>query len=77
MDIALLVKAVIMGLVEGLTKFLPTSPTGHLVLAGALLGFHDDKAQVVDRAIPTGAVFAVILVYWQKNRDTVVALPSA
>ncbi|MEO8119205.1 MAG: undecaprenyl-diphosphate phosphatase [Rhodoferax sp.] len=77
MDIALLVKAAIMGIVEGLTEFLPISSTGHLILAGALLGFDDEKAKVFDIAIQTGAIFAVILVYWQKLRDTVVALPSS
>ncbi|MES2360272.1 MAG: undecaprenyl-diphosphate phosphatase [Pseudomonadota bacterium] len=76
MDITLLIKAAIMGIVEGLTEFLPISSTGHLILAGALLGFDDDKAKVFDIAIQTGAIFAVILVYWQKIRDTLVALPT-
>ena len=76
MDIALLIKAVIMGVVEGLTEFLPISSTGHLILAGALLGFDDDKAKVFDIAIQTGAIFAVILVYWQKIRTTLVDLPT-
>jgi undecaprenyl-diphosphatase len=76
-DIELLIKAAIMGLVEGITEFLPISSTGHLILAGALLGFDDEKAKVFDIAIQTGAIFAVILVYWQKIRDTVVALPSS
>lgn len=76
MDIVLLIKAAIMGVVEGLTEFLPISSTGHLILAGTLLGFDDEKAKVFDIAIQTGAIFAVILVYWQKIRDTVLALPS-
>ncbi len=76
MDITLLIKAAIMGIVEGLTEFLPISSTGHLILAGALLGFDDEKAKVFDIAIQTGAIFAVILVYWQKIRETVVALPT-
>ena len=76
MDIALLIKAVVMGIVEGLTEFLPISSTGHLILAGALLGFDDDKAKVFDIAIQTGAIFAVILVYWQKIRTTLVELPT-
>ncbi|MDO8318214.1 undecaprenyl-diphosphate phosphatase [Rhodoferax sp.] len=76
MDIVLLIKAAIMGVVEGMTEFLPISSTGHLILAGALLGFDDDKAKVFDIAIQTGAIFAVILVYWQKIRDTVLALPT-
>jgi len=76
MDVVLLIKATVMGLVEGLTEFLPISSTGHLILAGALLGFDDEKAKVFDIAIQTGAIFAVILVYWQKIRDTIVALPT-
>ena len=75
MDAVLLVKAAIMGVVEGLTEFLPISSTGHLILAGALLGMDDAKAKVFDIAIQTGAIFAVILVYWQKIHSTVVALP--
>ena len=76
MDITLLIKAAIMGVVEGLTEFLPISSTGHLILAGALLGFDDEKAKVFDIAIQTGAIFAVILVYWQKIRATLIALPT-
>ncbi len=77
MDITLLLKAALMGIVEGLTEFLPISSTGHLILAGALLGFDDDKAKVFDIAIQTGAIFAVIMVYWQKIKDTVVTLPTS
>ena len=76
MDISLLIKAAIMGIVEGLTEFLPISSTGHLILAGSLLGFDDDKAKVFDIAIQTGAIFAVILVYWQKISSTVRDLPT-
>jgi len=75
-DTVLLLKAAIMGVVEGLTEFLPISSTGHLILAGALLGMDDDKAKVFDIAIQTGAIFAVVLVYWQKIRETLVALPT-
>jgi len=74
-DIVLLAKAAIMGIVEGLTEFLPISSTGHLILAGSLLGFDDDKAKVFDIAIQTGAIFAVVLVFWHKIHSTVVALP--
>lgn len=76
MDVVLLVKAAVMGIVEGLTEFLPISSTGHLILAGSLLGFHDEKAKVFDIAIQTGAILAVIIVYWAKIRDTLVALPT-
>ena len=70
LDIALWVKAAIMGIVEGLTEFLPVSSTGHLILAGSLLDFTGDKIKVFEIAIQTGAIFAVILVYWQRLRDT-------
>jgi len=75
-DLTLLLKAAVMGVVEGLTEFLPISSTGHLILAGALLGFDDEKAKVFDIAIQTGAILAVIIVYWQKISSTVVALPT-
>ena len=65
-----------MGVVEGLTEFLPVSSTGHLILTGALLGFDDDKSKVFDIAIQSGAIFAVILVYWQKISSTLMALPT-
>ena len=77
MDSLLLLKAAVMGLVEGLTEFLPISSTGHLILAGALLGFDDDKAKVFDIAIQTGAILAVIIVYWQKISSTIKALPHS
>ena len=76
MDFMLLLKAAVMGIVEGLTEFLPISSTGHLILAGALLGFDDEKAKVFDIAIQTGAILAVIIVYWEKISSTVVALPT-
>jgi undecaprenyl-diphosphatase len=76
-DVILLVKAAIMGLVEGFTEFLPISSTGHLILTGALLGFDDEKSKVFDVAIQSGAIFAVVLVYWQKISSTLFNLPSS
>ena len=77
MDIVLLLKAAVMGVVEGLTEFLPISSTGHLILAGDLMNFLDkDKRSVFEISIQTGAIFAVILVYWQKIRTTLMDLPT-
>jgi undecaprenyl-diphosphatase len=71
-----LAKAAAMGVVEGLTEFLPISSTGHLILAASLLGLTGDTVKVFEIAIQTGAILAVILVYWQKIRSTLVSLPS-
>jgi undecaprenyl-diphosphatase len=76
LDILLLTKAAIMGVVEGLTEFLPISSTGHLILAASLLDFTGEKVKVFDIAIQTGAIFAVILVYWQRLRETAAGLGS-
>ena len=76
MDFMLLIKAAIMGVVEGLTEFLPISSTGHLILAGSLLDFTGDMAKVFEIAIQTGAIFAVMIVYWQRIRETIVGLPT-
>jgi undecaprenyl-diphosphatase len=75
-DIVLLVKAAIMGIVEGLTEFLPVSSTGHLILAGTLLKFQGSAVETFEIAIQTGAILAVVIVYWQKIRETLVALPT-
>jgi len=75
-DFIVLLKAAVMGVVEGLTEFLPISSTGHLILAGPLLGFEDEKAKVFDIAIQTGAILAVVIVYWHKIAGTIVALPT-
>jgi undecaprenyl-diphosphatase len=73
----MLAKAAVMGIVEGLTEFLPISSTGHLILAGSLLGFSDDKSKVFDIAIQTGAIFAVMIVYAQRLRETLAGLSSS
>ena len=56
----LLLKAAILGTVEGLTEFLPISSTGHLILTASLLGFTGDKAKLFEVAIQTGAMLSVI-----------------
>lgn len=76
MDIAVLVKALIMGVVEGLTEFLPISSTGHLIIVGQLLGFNDDKAKVFDIVIQSGAMLAIVWEYRTRFTSVLTRLPT-
>lgn len=76
MDIALLIKAAIMGVVEGLTEFLPISSTGHLILTAALLDMPGEKIKLFEVVIQTGAIMAIVSLYFAKLWQTLVALPT-
>ena len=76
MDILLLVKAFILGLVEGATEFLPISSTGHLIIVGDLLNFNDDKGKVFEIVIQLAAIFAVCWEYRTKLIDTALHITS-
>lgn len=70
MDIILLLKAFILGLVEGATEFLPISSTGHLIIVGDLLHFNDDKGKVFEIVIQLAAILAVCWEFRLKLVDT-------
>jgi undecaprenyl-diphosphatase len=72
----LLLKAAVMGLVEGLTEFLPISSTGHLILTASLLNWHGEKVKVFEVVIQTGAIMAIMSLYAQRLWQTVLGLPS-
>jgi undecaprenyl-diphosphatase len=76
MDLLLLLKALILGVVEGLTEFLPISSTGHLIIASQLLGFHDEKGKVFELAIQTGAMLAVVWEYRARFAHALVGVRS-
>jgi undecaprenyl-diphosphatase len=74
LDVTLLIKAALMGIVEGLTEFLPVSSTGHLILAGSLLDFTGETAKVFEIAIQTGAMFAVMWQYRERLSSTLTGI---
>jgi undecaprenyl-diphosphatase len=76
LDGIVLAKAAVMGIVEGLTEFLPISSTGHLILAASLLDFTGESAKVFEVAIQTGAMLAVIWEYRERLLRTVRGLGS-
>ena len=66
MDIILLLKAAILGIVEGLTEFLPISSTGHLIVVGSLLDFNDERGKLFEIVIQSAAILAVMWEYRAK-----------
>lgn len=65
-DIHHLFTAIILGIVEGLTEFLPVSSTGHMIIVGNLLGFEGQTAKTFEVVIQLGSILAVIVIFWRR-----------
>src|SRR5580765_1978428 len=76
MALPLLVKALILGIVEGVTEFLPVSSTGHLILVGDLLDFNTEKGKLFEIVIQCGAILAIVWEYRAKLISVVTRLPE-
>lgn len=74
-SISLVIKSIILGIVEGLTEFLPVSSTGHLIIFQNLIGFKGTSknyAEMYTYVIQLGAILAVVILYWKKIKDTII-----
>ncbi|WP_205438806.1 undecaprenyl-diphosphate phosphatase [Edwardsiella tarda] len=66
MELYTLFNAFILGIVEGLTEFLPVSSTGHMIIVGHWLGFEGDKAKTFEVIIQLGSILAVVVMFWRR-----------
>lgn len=71
-DIIFILKAIIIAVVEGLTEFIPVSSTGHMILVGSAINFNGEFAKMFEVIIQLGAILAVVVLYWEKIKKSVV-----
>lgn len=72
MSFIYIIKAIIIAIVEGLTEFIPVSSTGHMILVGQAIGFHDEFSKMFEVVIQLAAILAVVVLYWKKIKDSVI-----
>lgn len=72
MDILIIIKAIVIAIVEGLTEFIPVSSTGHMILFGNAINFKGDFADMFEVVIQLGAILAVVVLYFKKIKDSIV-----
>ncbi|WML37319.1 undecaprenyl-diphosphate phosphatase [Clostridium sp. OS1-26] len=72
MDMIFMFKAIIIAIVEGLTEFIPVSSTGHMILVGWAIGFNGEFAKMFEVVIQLGAIMAVVVLYWEKIKESIV-----
>jgi undecaprenyl-diphosphatase len=72
--VPILLLVIILGIVEGVTEYLPVSSTGHLILATELLGYDADKWALFNIAIQPGAILAILVLYWRTFRDVLIGM---
>lgn len=74
LDILFIIKAIIVAIVEGLTEFIPVSSTGHMILTSSIINFKNPKefVDMFEVVIQLGAILAVVVMYWEKIKDSVV-----
>jgi undecaprenyl-diphosphatase len=71
-DIIFILKAIIIGIVEGLTEFIPVSSTGHMILIGSLINFNGEFVKMFEVVIQLGAILAVVVIYWKKISESII-----
>ncbi len=72
LDLIFILKAIIIAIVEGLTEFIPVSSTGHMILVGNAINFRGEFADMFQVVIQLGAILAVVALYWNKIKDSVI-----